>query len=56
VLNIWEKLAITGILKALGAEEQELAAQQGLSLGGRLERLLRMPGQSEQAQETPKEA
>ena len=56
ILNMWEKMAIVGILKALGAEEQELAAQQGLNLGSRLERLLTVPEQVAEVPATPKEA
>ena len=48
ILNMWEKLAITGILKSLGAEEQELTEQQGLCLGNRLERLLALPEKKEE--------
>jgi hypothetical protein len=55
ILNMWEKLAITGILKSLGAEEQELTEQQGLSLGSRLERLLASPEKKEEPI-VPKEA
>jgi hypothetical protein len=55
ILNMWEKLAITGILKSLGAEEQDLTAQQGLCLGSRLERLLALPEKKEEPI-APKEA
>jgi len=52
---MWERLALTGILKSLGAEEPELTEQQGLCLGSRLERLFALPEKKEEPI-VPKEA
>lgn len=46
-LNAWEKVALAGILKALGLEKPAAAAADGLTLGSRLEKLLAVPETAE---------